>query len=110
MLLAALLANAGHHRALHAADDVGAIIELLDHPDHGLNLRLGGAGLHYNDHSSVPPVRRRGHSSARRERDQAAAKVEIAALASLVLHERGLQVGPLAGATPMARLPAGDKA
>jgi hypothetical protein len=24
-----------------------------------LNLRLGGAGLHYNDHSSVPPVWRR---------------------------------------------------
>ena len=53
MLLAALLANAGHHRALDAADDVGAIVELLDHPDHGLNLRLGGAGLHYNDHSSA---------------------------------------------------------
>ena len=55
MLLAALLAHAGHHRAFDAADDMGAVVELLDHPDHGLNLRLGGARFHYNDHSGVNP-------------------------------------------------------
>ena len=45
MLLAALLADACDDRALDAADDVGAVVELLDHSDHGLNLRLGGVAF-----------------------------------------------------------------
>ena len=56
MLLAAFLAHARHHRALDAANDMRAVVELLDHPHHRLDLRLGGAGFHYNDHSSVTPV------------------------------------------------------
>ena len=55
MLLTALLAHACDDRALDAADDVGAVVELLDHSDHGLNLRLRGGGLHYDDHSVIEP-------------------------------------------------------
>ena len=55
MLLAALLAHACDDRALDPADDVGAVVELLDHSDHGLNLRLCGDGLHYDDHSVIEP-------------------------------------------------------
>ena len=55
MLLAALLAHAGHHGALDAADDVGAVVELLDHPDDVLDLRLGGMRFHHNNHSGANP-------------------------------------------------------
>ena len=77
MLLAALLAHAGHHRALDAADDVGAVVELLDHPDHGLNLRLGGAGLHYDDHVVLTP--RSGATFDAQARTSSSRKVEIVA-------------------------------
>ncbi len=53
MLLAALLADAGDDGALDPADDVSSIVEFLDRGDDGLDFRLGGVRLHYNNHESL---------------------------------------------------------
>ena len=53
MLLAALLADAGDDGALDAADDVGAVVELLDRGDHIISVGVGRVRLHHYDHGVI---------------------------------------------------------
>jgi hypothetical protein len=56
MLLAALIAHARDNSALDPADDVRVVVEVLDHPGNGLDLRFSGVRFHYDDQVVTPQL------------------------------------------------------